>query len=100
MSVNKRNSEGYYDPTAYEALVKIEREARQAHAFRPMVYICSPLSGSIAANQRSARRYQLCDFTTERFFHLKYGSNRISVSHDGLNTVKMMVEGKISYETV
>ena len=47
MSVNKRNSEGYYDPTAYEALVKIEREARQAHAFRPMVYICSPLSGNI-----------------------------------------------------
>ena len=63
MSVNKRNSEGYYDPTAYEALVKIEREARQAHAFRPMVYICSPLSGSIAANQRSARRY--CRFALD-----------------------------------
>ena len=61
MSVNKRNSEGYYDPTAYEALVKIEREARQAHAFRPMVYICSPLSGSIAANQRS--RY--CRFAVD-----------------------------------
>jgi len=63
MSVNERNSEGYYDPTAYEALVKIEREARQAHAFRPMVYICSPLSGSIAANQRSARRY--CRFAVD-----------------------------------
>ena len=63
MSVNKRNSEGYYDPTAYEALVKIEREARQAHAFRPMVYICSPLSGNIAANQRSARRY--CRFAVD-----------------------------------
>ena len=63
MSVNKRNSEGSYDPTAYEALVKIEREARQAHAFRPMVYICSPLSGSIAANQRSARRY--CRFAVD-----------------------------------
>ena len=63
MSVNKRNSEGYADPTAYEALVKIEREARQAHAFRPMVYICSPLSGSIAANQRSARRY--CRFAVD-----------------------------------
>ena len=47
-----------------------------------------------------ADRYQLCDFTTERFCHLQYGSNRFSVSHDGLNTVKMMVEGKISYETV
>ena len=53
-----------------------------------------------AADDIVADRYQLCDFTTERFFHLKYGSNRISVSHDGLNTVKMMVEGKISYETV
>ncbi len=63
MSVNKRNSEGYYDPTAYEALVKIEQEAKQAHAFRPMVYICSPLSGNIAANQRSARRY--CRFAVE-----------------------------------
>lgn len=63
MSVNKRNSEGYYDPTAYEALVKIEREARQAHTFRPMVYICSPLSGNIAVNQRSARRY--CRFAVD-----------------------------------
>lgn len=28
-----------------------------------------------------ADRYQLCDFTTERFFHLQHGSNRITVSH-------------------
>jgi hypothetical protein len=53
-----------------------------------------------AADDIVADRYQVCDFTTERFFHLKHGSNRISVSHDGLNTVKMTVEGKISYETV
>ena len=59
---SKRNSEGYFDPTAYEALTKIEREAK-THAFRPMVYICSPLSGSIAANQRSARRY--CRFAVD-----------------------------------
>ena len=52
---SKRNSEGYFDPTAYEALSKIEREAK-AHAFRPMVYICSPLSGNIAANQRNEVR--------------------------------------------
>ena len=62
MSVNKRNSEGYFDPTAYEALAKIEREAK-AHAFRPMVYICSPLSGNISANQRNARRY--CRFAVD-----------------------------------
>ena len=63
MSVNKRNSEGYFDPTAYEALTKIKREAKQARAFRPLVYICSPLSGNIAANQRSARRY--CRFAVD-----------------------------------
>ena len=63
MSVNKCNSEGYFDPTAYEALTKIEREAKQARAFRPLVYICSLLSGNIAANQRSARRY--CRFAVD-----------------------------------
>ncbi|WP_322173931.1 DUF7768 domain-containing protein [Acutalibacter caecimuris] len=62
MSVNKRNSEGYFDPTAYEALTKIEREAK-AHAYRPMVYICSPLSGNITANQRNACRY--CRFAVD-----------------------------------
>lgn len=47
-----------------------------------------------------ADRYQACDFTTERFFTLKHGINRISVVHDGLNSVNVMAEGKISYETV
>ena len=47
-----------------------------------------------------ADRYQMCDFTTERFFNLQHGINRISVTHEGLNTVNMLVEGKISYETV
>ncbi len=60
---SKRNSEGYSDPTAYEALTKIEWEARQARAFRPMVYICSPLSGDIPANQKNARRY--CRFAVD-----------------------------------
>ena len=57
MGVNIRNSEGYYDPTAYEALSNIEREAKAARAFRPIVYICSPLSGDMDANQEAARRY-------------------------------------------
>ncbi|MBR2894241.1 MAG: hypothetical protein IKC03_01105 [Oscillospiraceae bacterium] len=52
-------------------------------------------SGAVVAD-----RYQQCDFNTERFFHLQHGSNRISVTHDGLNVVTMIVEGKISYETV
>ena len=55
MSINKRNSEGYFDPTAYEALVKIEREAKRTRTYRPLVYVCSPLSGDIAANQENAQ---------------------------------------------
>ena len=47
-----------------------------------------------------ADRYQYCDFTTERFFHLQHGTNRISVTHDGLNNVQVLVEAKITYETV
>ena len=56
MSINKFNSEGYYDPTAYEALTKIEKEAKEAYAFRPIVYICSQLSGDVNGNQEKARR--------------------------------------------
>ena len=55
--INKKNAEGYLDLTAYEALVNIEREAQKAFAFRPVVYICSPLSGDIDSNQEAARRY-------------------------------------------
>lgn len=56
MSINKFNSEGYYDPTPYEALMKIEKETKQ-QVFRPLVYICSPFSGEIEKNIESARRY-------------------------------------------
>ena len=63
MSISKHNSEGYFDPTAYEALTKIEREAKQAHTYRPLIYVCSPLSGDIAANQENARRY--CRFAVD-----------------------------------
>ena len=61
---SKRNSEGYFDPTAYEALVKIEREEKRTRTYRPLVYVCSPLSGDIAANQKNARRY--CRSVVER----------------------------------
>lgn len=56
MNINKFNHEGYPDPTAYEALMVIEREAKKA-AFRPLVFICSPLSGDVERNLESARRY-------------------------------------------
>lgn len=57
MSINKFNSEGYYDPTAYEALSLIEREERALRAFRPIVYIRSPFSGAVEENIAAAQRY-------------------------------------------
>ena len=47
MSINKFNSEGYYDPTAYEAMTAVEKEERALRAFRPIVYICSPYALSL-----------------------------------------------------
>ena len=63
MGVNKFNAEGYFDPTAYEALTTIEKEAKQKTAYRPLVYVCSPLSGDIVGNQDKARRY--CRFAVD-----------------------------------
>ena len=57
MGINKFNCEGYYDPTAYEALTRIENEARKLRSFRPVVYICSPYSGDTERNVENARRY-------------------------------------------
>lgn len=57
MSIDKRNSEGYPDPTAYEALSLIEKEERALRAFRPIVFICSPYAGDIEKNVKAAREY-------------------------------------------
>lgn len=57
MSVDKFNSEGYYDPTAYEAMSAIEAEERALRAFRPIVYICSPYAGAVEANVKAAQKY-------------------------------------------
>ncbi len=46
MSINKFNAEGYYDPTCYEALYKVEKEEKQA-LYQPFVYVCSPFSGGM-----------------------------------------------------
>lgn len=56
MAISKFNSEGYYDPTTYEALSKVEQEERAAR-YRPLVYICSPFSGDISGNIDRARKY-------------------------------------------
>ncbi len=62
MGISKVNSEGYYDPTNYEALTHIEAEQRalrqlKARVYRPLVYICSPYSGDVLRNTRKARTF-------------------------------------------
>lgn len=40
------NKEGYFSPTEFEAMKRIESEekkTRRLAAFRPLVYICSPI---------------------------------------------------------
>ncbi|MBQ8012105.1 MAG: DUF4406 domain-containing protein [Oscillospiraceae bacterium] len=54
------NAEGYFSPTEYEAMTrieKVEKAAARTAAFRPIVYICSPYSGDIERNTENARRY-------------------------------------------
>ncbi|WP_040637547.1 DUF7768 domain-containing protein, partial [Mitsuokella sp. oral taxon 131] len=59
-----RNSEGYPDPTCYDALYQIALEEKKSlHAFRPIVYICSPYAGDIPSNVMAARRY--CRFAVD-----------------------------------
>lgn len=58
MSIDKFNAEGYYDPTAFEALTAIERQEKaKGRSYWPMIYVCSPYSGNVEANCKSARRY-------------------------------------------
>ena len=57
MGINKFNVEGYYDPTAYEAMTNIIKEEKAFFAFRPVVYICSPYAGDVETNVKAAQRY-------------------------------------------
>lgn len=57
MSINKFNSEGYYDPTAYEAMSAVEKEEKALRAFRPIVYIFSPYAWDVPTNVENARKY-------------------------------------------
>jgi hypothetical protein len=56
MSINKYNSEGYRDPTVYEALRRIEKEAKKT-PFKPIIFICSPFAGDTERNLERARGY-------------------------------------------
>lgn len=44
--------------------------------------------------------YQYSDFDTQRFFNIKMGRNRITVEHDGSNSLGLAVEARLEYETV
>lgn len=58
MSIDTRNSEGYADPTAFEALSNLEYgKNKMLRTFRPIVYICSPYSGDIDKNVAAAQKY-------------------------------------------
>ena len=61
--VNLYNAEGYLDPTAYEALTRIEREAKKT-AFRPLVFISSPFAGDTRRNTKRARGF--CRFAVSK----------------------------------
>ncbi len=56
MSISTKNTEGYPDPTAYEALMRIWAEEKRA-IFRPLVFICSPYAGDTETNTNNARCY-------------------------------------------
>jgi len=57
MSINKVNSEGYYDPTPYEALTNVIREEEEKKKYFPLVYIASPFAGDTERNMERARGY-------------------------------------------
>jgi hypothetical protein len=61
----KLNAEGYYDPTAFEALSAVRREEKaKARTYRPLVYICSPFAGDPVRNTERARQY--CRFAVSQ----------------------------------
>ena len=60
VSRNYFNSEGYPDPTSYEAFRNIDQQIRASGRslnYRPLVYICSPYAGQIEKNIENARKY-------------------------------------------
>lgn len=63
MSINKFNSEGYVDLTAFEALTRIEQEAKKT-TFRPIVFISSPFAGEVECNVSKAQDY--CRFAVSK----------------------------------
>ncbi|MDA8227026.1 MAG: DUF4406 domain-containing protein [Desulfitobacterium hafniense] len=60
MTMDRRNSEGYSDPTAAEALTNVVLEEKaNKKRYRPLVYICSPFANNIEYNTNRACGYCL-----------------------------------------
>ena len=55
--MDKYNSEGYPDPTAYEALTAVTKSEAPAKTYRPLVYLASPFAGDTERNIERARGY-------------------------------------------
>ncbi len=64
MDLGLKNTEGYYDPTAYEAIKNASCDEETMN--RNIVYICSPLRGNTQRNQRKACGY--CRFVISKGF--------------------------------
>ena len=67
MWIDKRNVEGYGDPTTYAALRSVMREElkqRYGTEYRPLVFICSPFAGDMEKNTERTRGY--CRFAVEQ----------------------------------
>ena len=61
----KKNAEGYLDLTAYNALLSADQKRKPLRqARRPLVFICSPFAGDVAANTANAIRY--CQFAVRQ----------------------------------
>lgn len=59
--MDRRNSEGYPDPTAYEALTAV---AKSEKTYLPLVYIASPFAGDTERNTERAQGY--CRFAVSK----------------------------------
>ncbi len=62
--MNKYNSKGYHDPTAYEALLALEQQEKVAKVYLPLVYIASPYAGDTEQHVLQARRF--CFFAVSK----------------------------------
>ncbi|MBR1722168.1 MAG: hypothetical protein IJ727_06770 [Treponema sp.] len=62
MNFGLKNTDGYYDPTAFEAIENVSKSEETEN--RNIVYICSPLREDIERNQRKARGY--CRFVVSK----------------------------------